>query len=582
MRLLARSKVIVWGGEASAILKGGFAAAKRPLVMAAAVSFFVNLLMLTGPIYMLQVYDHVLSSRSYETLAVLSVLMLVLFAALAALDFSRSALLARAGEAVESHLQETIFDRSLAAARQGMQRTDQPLADLRQIRSFLASPALTAAFDAPWAPLFIIIIFLLHWLLGLVALAGAAVILGLTVITDRLSRRASLDAQQYAGEAAAIARETFHNADAVHAMGMRTDLLGRWRMRAAQASDLALLSGDRIGGLSSATKAFRLFLQSSILGVGAFAAISGAITPGVMIAASIIAGRALAPLEIITAHWRNFIQTRDAVRRLNLFLAQTQNASPKTELPTPTGRLTVDRIVCRPGASQAPVLKGVSFSLQSGEALGVVGASAAGKSTLARAIIGAEPLLSGCVRIDDGDINHWTSSALGRHIGYMPQESELFAGTVWENISRMQENPDTDKIFAAAAAAGVHEMILHLQNGYDTQIGEEGAQLSAGQRQLIALARALYGEPPLVVLDEPNANLDARGEFLLATAIKRLQARGATTIIIAHRPLAIATVDKILWLVDGQVRAFGPRNEVFAKLEANRTGLLRDATERKG
>ncbi len=555
------------------------AAVRRLLGEAGFFSLFVNLLMLTGPIYMLQMYDRVLSSRSVETLAVITGLTVVLFAAMGLLDFARGALLSRSGARFEDELKPVTFDISMDAARVGAGGSDQAMKDLRQIRQFVASPALTAVFDAPWTPIFLAIVFLMHWLLGIVALAGLVVLLGLAIINERSSRAAMRRAQTVTNETDRLALSALRNAAAADAMGMRGSLRRRWLGLSGAASDQNVLATDAIGGLTAASKATRLFLQSAILGTGALLAIKGDVTPGVMIAASIITGRALAPIEVVTSQWRNFALTSAAYKRLKKFIAVAPPESERTALPAPRGEVMVEKLYCQPGGARKPVVKNVSFKIAAGEAIGIVGPSAAGKSTLARAIVGVETPRAGEVRLDGASLSHWDRDALGPHLGFLPQEVELFAGTAAQNIARFSDNPDAEKVIAAAKAAGAHEMILTFEDGYDTEIGERGAHISAGQRQRLGLARALYGDPALVVLDEPNANLDGEGEAALARAVQGLKARGATTVIVAHRPSAIAFVDKLLLLVDGEVRAFGPRDEILQKIAPNQVAAFRKPTE---
>ena len=552
--------------DTGAPLRAALAAARRLLVHAGVLSFFVNILMLTGPLYMLQIYDRVLSSRSYETLLVITLLTLGLFAAMAVLDFARGALLSRAGDAFEDKIKGLTFDLTMNASLMGARGAEQPLKDLRQIRQFMGSPALTAVFDAPWTPFFLMIVFMMHWLLGVVALGGLIFLLALAFINERSSRAANERAQGMTLEADRLAGAALRNAAAAQAMGMRAGLKKRWLAVSGGANENAVSANDRIGGLTALSKASRLFLQSAILGTGAYLAINGAVTPGVMIAASIITGRALAPVEIVTGQWRNFALTASAYRRLTDFVRAAPAAPERTPLPAPRGAVSVERLYCQPGGAKKPVLKNVSFALSPGEALGVIGPSAAGKSTLARALVGVELAASGEVRLDGASIDHWDRDALGAHIGYLPQDVELFAGAAAENVARFADAPQADDIIAAAKAAGAHEMILSFPDGYDTEIGERGRHLSAGQRQRLGLARALYGEPALIVLDEPNANLDAEGDAALAQAVQALKARGATVVIVAHRPSAIAYVDKLLLLTDGEVRAFGPRDEILQKI----------------
>jgi len=550
----------------STAIKAALQAAKRYARDAAGFSFFVNLLMLTGPLYMLQIYDRVLSSRSYETLAVITLLTVVLFAAMAALDFVRGALLSRAASAFEEKLRHLTFDFSMTASRRSPSQADQPLKDLRQIRQFVAGPALTAVFDAPWTPLFLFVVFMMHWLLGVVALVGLIALLALAIVNERASRAANASAQSLMSEADRVALASIRNSSAADAMGMRAALRRRWSALSEAADDQVMQATDVIGGLTAASKALRLFLQSAILGAGALLAINDVITPGAMIAASIITGRALAPVETVTGQWRAFAMAIAAYRRLKGSVGAAHADRERTALPAPKGALAVDKLYCQPGGAKRPVLKSVSFALEAGEALGVIGPSAAGKSTLARAIVGVENWAAGDVRLDGASLVQWDADALGRHIGFLPQEVELFAGTAAQNIARFTDNPSHEGIIAAAVAAGAHETILGFSDGYDTEIGERGQHLSSGQRQRLGLARALFGDPALVVLDEPNANLDAEGEAALAEAVKALKARGATTVIIAHRPSAIAFVDKLLLLADGEMRAFGPRDEILAKI----------------
>lgn len=528
---------------------------------------------------MLQVYDRVLSSRSYETLFVITLLTFGLFAAMALIDLARSASLARTGDQFESDLKDLTFDVSLDVSRSGSALAEQPLRDLRQIRQFVASPALIAVFDAPWTPFFLCIIFLMHWLLGVVAVCGLLVLLALTFINERASRHANGAAQGAAAHADKLAQASIRNAAAADAMGMRSALKENWRTLSDRANLSALTATDRIGGLTATTKATRLFLQSAILGTGAYLAINGAVTPGVMIAASIITGRALAPVEVVTSQWKNFATTLSAYTRFTNLMNAAPPSMERTSLPDPSGAMSIAGLVCKPGTAKKPVLKNISFEVSAGEALGIIGPSAAGKSTLAKALVGVERVLSGDIRLDGARLDQWDREALGPHIGYLPQDVELFAGTAAQNIARFQKEAQAEEIVAAAQAAGAHEMILSFDDGYDTEIGERGLHLSAGQRQRLGLARALFADPKIIVLDEPNANLDAEGDAALGHAVKGLKARGATAIIVAHRPAAIASVDKLLLLADGEIRAFGPRDEILQKLGASPMTGMRKARE---
>lgn len=559
-------------------------ATRRLLVQAGFFSLFVNLLMLTGPIYMLQIYDRVLSSSSVETLVALTLLTFAMFTAMGALDFARGALLARAGVEFENRLKGLTFDYAMDAAHSTVGAIpDRPLRDLRQIRQFVASPAMTAFFDAPVTPLFLLMVYLMHWLLGIVATVGLLILLALAVLNERLSRKANAAAQQTSVEADTMAGAALHNANAADAMGMRAGLKARWLVKSGGAADYAVNAGDRIGGLTATTKATRLFLQSAILGAGAYLAILQEVTPGVMIAASIITGRALAPIETVTTQWRNFALSWLAYKRLNKFVNTGVERADRTALPAPTGELEIDKLYVQPLSAKKPIVKNATFKLQPGEALGVVGPSAAGKSTLVRALVGVERVVSGEIRLDGANLAHWDPDALGPYIGYLPQEVELFAGTAAQNIARFRDDATPEKIITAAEVAGAHQMVLSLPDGYDTDIGDHGRRLSAGQKQRLGLARALYGDPVFVVLDEPNANLDAEGDAALAKAVQGLKARGATTIIVAHRPSAIAFVDKLLMLADGEMRAFGPRDEVLKKIAPGMVASFQEtAKQRQG
>jgi len=557
------------------------AAARKLLWRAGFLSLFVNILMLTGPLYMLQIYDRVLSSQSRETLAVITLLVVVLFAAMGLLDYARGALLSRAAESFENKLKEVTYNFTMDAARVGLPIGEQPIRDLKQIRSFVASPALTAVFDAPFTPLFMLIVFMMHWALGLVGLIGMVILLCLAFINERMSRKANLTAQAHTQEADKLVAATLRNVDATDAMGMRGSLMRRWLSVGEKGSDSSLWATDTIGGLTAASKSTRLFLQSAILGTGALLAIANIVTPGVMIAASIITGRALAPIEVVTSQWRNFAITSTAYKRLKKYLGAVKPQKDRTELPDPTGVIDVTKVYCQPGNAKKPVLKNINFHLDKGEALGIIGPSAAGKSTLARAMVGVEGVNAGEICIDGARISQWDRDLLGPHIGYLPQEVELFAGTAAQNIARFTDDPKPEAIIAAAELAGAHQMILALEDGYDTEIGERGKHLSAGQRQRLGLARALYGDPKLVVLDEPNSNLDADGDAALAKAVQRLKERGVTVVIVAHRPSAIAFVDKLLLLADGEVKAFGPRDEVLQKLAPGRVASFEEATKAK-
>jgi len=549
------------------VLREAFNASRSAFLGLAAFSFIINLLMLTGPVYMLQIYDRVLASQSVATLVVLSVLVTGLFIALGVLEFVRAGLLGRIAQSLDQNVGVTLFNASVerAVADVGV-RSDQPFRDLRQLRQFLTSSVLTAMFDAPWTPVFLIVIWLMHWVLGIVAVLGGVVLVLFAIITELSSRELLQRSNGAAGRADVLSSAILRNAETVDALGMRGALRRQWENLFKESGANGLSAGDRLGVMSSLTRAFRLFLQSSMLGVGAYLAIHQDITPGVMVAASIILGRALAPIEQGVGQWRSIVSVRGAFSRLKSLLASSPVEEPHLPLPKALGALSVESLFAGPPGTQKPVLRNLSFALRPGEVLGIIGPSSAGKSTLARLIVGVWKPTAGCVRLDGADVATWSREELGPQLGYLPQEIELFSGSVAANVSRFELEPDPAAIVEAARFAGCHHMILGMPKGYETEIGEFGRHLSAGQRQRVGLARALYRKPALIVLDEPNANLDGAGDAELDLAIERMKSAGQTVIIIAHRPSAIARADKILVLEDGDIRAFGPRESVLRDL----------------
>ncbi|WP_114395700.1 type I secretion system permease/ATPase [Oleisolibacter albus] len=532
---------------------------------AAVFSFFINMLMLASPLYMLQVYDRVLGARSEATLLMLTLVLTAMLAVHGILEFLRSKILVRVSNRLDAALSPRLFDavyeRSLRLPKSN--RT-QPLNDLLTLRQFLTGHGLFAFFDAPWTPLFIGVIFLFHPILGAIATVGAIILFALAIATEALTRKPLNQANVEQIQASQYAEANLRNAEVVEAMGMLPGIRQRWLDRHARMLQHQSLASDRAGAVSSLTKFVRLLVQNLMLGAGAYLAIHHELTPGYMIAGTIVLGRALAPVEMAIGSWKLLLGARQAHRRLEDLFAKVPPQLPPMPLPAPTGDLGVESLVAVPPGAEVPTLRGVSFTVRAGESVGIIGPSAAGKSTLVRAIVGIWPAYAGKVRLDGADINRWDRTRLGPHIGYLPQDVELFAGSVAENIARFGA-VDADAVVEAARQAGVHEMILHLPAGYDTQIGEGGCVLSAGQRQRVALARALYGKPVLVVLDEPNSNLDDEGETALVRAMAHLRQRGATVLIVAHRPSVLVGVDHILVLRDGQVQAFGPRQEIFAR-----------------
>jgi len=530
----------------------------------------VNLLMLAGPLYMLQIYDRVLSSRSVPTLVALTICLVGAYAFQAALDVIRTRIVVRAATLLDQRLETTVHAAVVRIATRSVNARDalQPVRDLDQIRTFLTGTGPIAVVDLPWMPVFLAICFLLHPWLGFTALAGALILLGLAVLTERASRALSRSLAQQASIRQAMVEADRRNSESIVAMGMADALAKRWAATNKIYLNAIGSSTDVTGTYGSISKVIRIFLQSSMLGIGAFLVIKGEMTAGSMIAASIMMGRALAPIETLIANWRNFIAARQSIRRLSDILGKMGANRTLMELPRPIESIEVEQLAVAPPASQKAIVREVQFRLLAGEALGVIGPSGAGKTSLVRALVGIWPAMRGGIRIDGAMLDQWDPIALGRHIGFVSQEIDLFDGTIAENISRMAPEPDSEAVLAAARAAGAHDMILRMPSGYDTPIGDSGAVLSGGQRQRIALARALYGNPFLLVLDEAGSNLDKDGETALLAAIESAKSRGSIVVMVAHRPSALACCDKVLWLANGAQQAYGPRDETLRKILA--------------
>lgn len=547
-------------------IRQALATCKGAVTAVALFSFCGNLLLFVSPLYMLQVYDRVLSSRSSSTLLMLTLIAAFLLAILGAIEAVRSRVLVRAGARMDQVLATrtftSLFDQ---AVKKPGTVSGQVLRDLDSVRDFATGPALLVFCDAPWAPLFIAVTFLLHPLLGVVTLVGGITIFSLAVINEMSTRKALKDANTMSFQASAFADTSLRNAEVLHAMGMMPGIAKRWQMRHETALALQSQAADRAGMLLALSKFLRLFLQSAILGVGAWLALDDAITGGSIVAASIIMGRALAPIEMAVGHWKSFVGARGAYGRLNEILIAGAQQPSRMSLPRPKGAIALERVFVVPPASRTAIIKGVSFALEAGEVLGIVGPSAAGKSTLARAMVGVWPVNAGVVRLDGADLATLPRDQIGPALGYLPQDVELFDGTVAENIARFGEL-DAAKVVDASIKAGVHEIILGLPDGYDTRIGESGRALSGGQRQRVALARALYDNPAFVVLDEPNSNLDTAGEQALVEAVMGCKERSATTVVVTHRLSILGIVDKILVLNNGEIELFGSRDEVMARL----------------
>ena len=535
-------------------------------------SAILNILMLTPSLYMLQVYDRVLTSRNESTLLMLTVMVVGAYLVLGGLEFVRSFVLIRVSAKLDMMLNKRVYT---AAFEQSLKRAGvnagQFLQDLTSIRQFMSGNALFAFFDAPWFPIYIFIIFLFDTSLGLFALFGSLTLIALAIANERLSKKPLAEANEASIAANNLATNNLRNAEVIEAMGMLPNLMSRWYKLQCR---FLLLQGDaseKSGVVSAISRFVRLSLQSLILGLGGLLVLEDKITPGMMIVASILMGRALSPVEQLMSVWKTWSGAKSAYGRINELLTANPARDVNMPLPKPQGLVTVEAITVIPAGGTVPTIRNVSFSIAPGDVLGIIGPSGAGKSTLARALVGIAPTAAGHVRLDSADIFQWNKHELGPHIGYLPQTIELFAGTVSENIARFGEvNPN--KVIAAAQQAGVHDMILRLPEGYDTRLGDDGAGLSGGQKQRLGLARAIYDDPALLVLDEPNSNLDETGEKALVAAVKRLQQRGKTIVMITHRSNALAATNKLLLLVEGTAQLFGPTKEVMTALANKQNG----------
>jgi ATP-binding cassette subfamily C protein PrsD len=547
----------------------GLRASARQLVGVAVFSGVVNLLTLSGSLYMLQVYDRVIPSRNVATLLGLSLIVAVAYLLQGYFDALRSRMLSRIGSLFDASLQEPIHVALATLPLKGTRPVlaQQPLRDLDQIRAFLSGTGPTAFLDMPWMPMFLLVLFLFHPVIGITATIGACAIVAMTLLSERRSRGAAKTAMECNAHRQVLADATRQNAEVIRALGMTSRFTARW----SKANELFLQENIRVmdvqANLGSGAKVLRYMLQSALLGIGAYLVVIEQASGGIMIASSVVMGRALAPIEVALGTWKQLVAARQGIERLRHILQAT--ALPKTPdvtLPRPCHRLIVQNLtVMAPGTGRA-IVSNVSFSLDAGSGLALLGASASGKSSLVRALVGVWPAAHGVVRLDDAALDQWHFDDLGRHIGYLPQDVALFDGSVAENIARFDEAASSDAILEAAEVAGAHQMILRLPNGYSTRIGEGGMSLSAGQRQRIGLARAVFGDPFLIVLDEPNANLDADGENALSKAIETLRGGHRIVVVVSHRPSALASLNMALVLYEGRTIAFGPREETFANV----------------
>lgn len=543
-------------------------ATKGSFISAGVFSMFINILMLVPVIYMLQVYDRVITSGSEDTLIMITLIMVFLLSSMGALEWVRSRILVRVAAKLDQLLSHRVFVASFKQSLYsgGRNSNAQCIQDLTGLRQFMTGNGLFAFFDAPWLPIYLAVMFAFHPLYGWVGVISAILLGVMAVINEKSTSKLLQEANKESSQANNAVSRTLSNAEVIESMGMLDRVSERWQKRQGKVVAWQAKASDKASVITSITKSFRIIVQSLILGLGAYLVIQQEITPGLVIAGSILLGRALAPIDQMIGAWKGFVVARTQYHRLDDVLRKIPADRETMSLPAPKGQIRAENVSVAPPGSKTPVLSGLSFLAQPGEVWGILGPSAAGKSTLARALLGIWPTVGGKMRLDNADIFAWNRQELGDYIGYLPQDIELFDGTISENIARFGE-VDAEKVVAAAKAAGVHEMILTLGEGYDTVIGAGGVMLSGGQRQRVGLARALYGEPVFIVLDEPNSNLDDVGEKALAVAIAAAKARGATVFIITHRVSVLSQVDKLMMIAGGRLQMMGPRDEVLQKLQ---------------
>ena len=561
-------------------LQAALKACKGSFISVGIFSLFVNALMLVPTFYMLQVYGRVVTSGSISTLVMLTIIMSVLVITMGSLEWVRSRIMVRVSTKLDVLLSRDVykasFKRSLESG--GMDASAQSLNDLTGLRQFLTGNGLFAFFDAPWLPIYIAVMFMFHPWYGWVAIGSALVLLFLAYMNEKMTGKALGQANKENIAATLYTTKNLRNAEVIESMGMLNTLMHRWGMRQKNVLILQSQASDKGGIVSAISKTFRMLIQSLILGLGAYLAVNHEISPGLVIAGSVLLGRALAPIDLIIGSWKGFIAARSQYDRLNDTLDKLHAEPERMALPAPQGHVLVENLIVCPPGSKTPILRGISFGVPAGSVVGIIGPSASGKSTLARALMGVWVPQNGVVRLDGADISNWDKDQLGPYMGYLPQDIELFEGTISENISRFTD-VDPEKVVHAAKTAGVHEMILLLPDGYDTVIGSEGVNLSGGQRQRVGLARAIYGSPRLILLDEPNSNLDEVGERALASAIQELKLTGATIFVITHRTTILSQLDRLLVMSAGEVGMYGPRDQVMEELNKQQLAAQQKAAQ---
>jgi PrtD family type I secretion system ABC transporter len=549
-------------------LETAFRACRGAFLGVGLISFMINLLYLTGSFFMLEIYDRVLPSRSVPTLVGLSILAGGLYMAQGVLDLIRNRIVVRIGSSLNEAMGERIYQAVVQLPLIVGNRNEglQPLRDLDSIRGFLSGGGPGALFDLPWLPLYLGICFAFHVLIGLTALTGAVVLIGLTILTEVLTRGPVRQSTQLGMRRSELASASRRNAEALIAMGMTKPLAQRWAALNDDYLATQQRASDAGGGVGAISKVLRMVLQSAVLAVGAWLVINQQATAGVIIAGSILSARALAPVDLAIAHWRSLVSARQSWARLNRILTGIPADEFHTQLQPPKQALRVENVSVAPPGDQKIVVQDISFAVDAGHGVGIIGPSGSGKSSLVRALVGVWRSARGNVRLDGAALSQWSPDALGRHVGYLPQDVELFEGTIAQNIARFDPEAKADDIIAAATEAGVHDLITRMRDGYDTEVGEQGRVLSAGQAQRIALARALYGSPFLVVMDEPNSNLDAEGDAALTRAVQAVRSRGGVVVVVAHRPVGVEGVDLLLMMKDGRLQAFGPKEQVLSQV----------------